>query len=125
MKALVESKAVLGLAAILIAITDAACSSNSHHEPCGTIPNTATIVMRNGQGSAAAQIVKVGGSVDVRRMSSLDTVTFQPAEGLSPFTVSRGADLSYVAENAGSYTVSEVDSAGRTLGAARLTVRRC
>lgn len=109
---------------VVAAQTSAGCSSSHQNDACRTSSATITVVMQPKQGTTA-QVVRAGGSVNVRRWSSRDTILFHPANGLSPFTVSRGVDLSFTAEKTGSYTVNEVDVAGRSVATAQLTVRSC
>jgi hypothetical protein len=117
----------LVLVTVVAAALATSCSSNEPvpADVCRTRPDTVNVVMQPGTGDTVAQEVRSGGGVSVRLLSSQDTILFQPANGLSPSTVSRDDYLFFLAETSGSYTIHEVDAGGRRVATSRLSVESC
>ena len=102
-----------------------ACSGDRQEDPCRTAPSVIMVTMGGQSSDTTVHVVKTGGAVNIARVSRRDTVSFEPMEGLSPATVERDNYLAYVAERAGSYTVTEVDGVGRNVATVRLAVQSC
>lgn len=114
----------LSVAIVVVAVLSAGCSSGRQEDHCRAAPTTTAISMDT-QSSDTIHTVKVGGAVNIARVSQRDTVSFDPANGLSPATVERDNYLPFAAERAGSYTITETDGAGRHVATVRLAVESC